>query len=397
MKKAGKFLAVFTTCLFAFSFVLAPTLKLKQEPSLSQFKVEVKNVHLPLLVFDKGQAVKLEKENFRIFEGEKGQDGHIVWVEQVIQSFSRYEDQGIALAVAIDSSESMVPSFNRNGYLEDNKLEQAKNAARALFRSVFREGKDVGMVSEIFYEEVNFLDSKELEKVLDADTPGPRKRGFFFKNSYYSFITKKGEVTAASTSLFIDQNWTDSLRKIEVGIGKAQQAGGSTPLRDAVFNLSGHFSHVSGDLLRVAVVLTDGRDIPDPQNQGEIKINSRTLAEVVSELQNRQVLVYAIGLYQQPAAPWLLASGQAQATDFLEALTKTTGGLAFFENDLTKLNNIFYQIGSMIRNVNFLSYEPTSSKEGERFIKAETGEWDANKNWHKKKHTLFYRQAYYYK
>ena len=32
----------------------------------TQFKVEVKNVHLPLLIFDRGQAIKLNKENFRI-------------------------------------------------------------------------------------------------------------------------------------------------------------------------------------------------------------------------------------------------------------------------------------------------------------------------------------------
>ncbi len=391
MRKDSQFLVstLFLACFLAPNPVLSK--ESEQEPT--QYRVEVKNVHLPLVVFDRGRAVKLNKENFRIFEGEKDPNGQVVWAEQSIQGFSQYDDQAVALAVAIDSSESMAPVFGPNIHLQQDKLEQAKNAARALFRSVFREGKDVGLVSEIFYE-VNFLSSKELEKAFGVNFPNPRKRNFFFKNSYYSFIIKRGDITQASTSLFIDQDWTDKRNKIETGIGKTVQAGGSTPLRDAVFNLAQHFSGVNGDLLRVAVVLTDGQDIPDPQNQDEVKINSHSLAEVISELQSRQVLVYAVGLYQQQPA-WLF--GPDQAADFLEELAKATGGLAFFETDLSRLNDVFYQIGSMIRNVNFLSYEPTSSNEGERLIKVETGEWDTDKKWHKKKHTLFYRQGYYYK
>ena len=153
----------------------------------TQFKVEVKNVHLPLLIFDRGQAIKLNKENFRIFEGEKNVNGQVVWAEQGIVSFSRYEDQAIALAVAIDSSESMIPTFQPNTQLEENKLEQAKNAARSLFQSVFREEKDIGLASEIAYE-VNFLDSGKLEEAFGVNIP----RSFFFRNTYcccYYYVT----------------------------------------------------------------------------------------------------------------------------------------------------------------------------------------------------------------
>jgi len=358
----------------------------------TQFKVEVKNVHLPLLIFDRGQAIKLNKENFRIFEGEKNVNGQVVWAEQGIVSFSRYEDQAIALAVAIDSSESMIPTFQPNTQLEENKLEQAKNAARSLFQSVFREEKDIGLASEIAYE-VNFLDSGKLEEAFGVNIP----RSFFFRNTYFSFIKKYNTVTLASTSLFINQDWTDNLKKIEIGISKANQPGGNTPLRDAAFNLAQHFSHVNGDFLRVAVILTDGLDMPDPQTTGEVKINSHSLAEVISELQNNQVLVYTVGLYQQEPALLFGSNRAVQVTDFLEELAKNTGGLAFFEANLSRLSAVFFKIGAMIRSVNFLSYEPTSNIEGARLIKVETGEWDYNKKWQKKKYTLFHRQGYFYK
>ena len=358
----------------------------------TQFKVEVKNVHLPLLIFDRGQAIKLNKENFRIFEGEKNVNGQVVWAEQGIVSFSRYEDQAIALAVAIDSSESMIPTFQPNTQLEENKLEQAKNAARSLFQSVFREEKDIGLASEIAYE-VNFLDSGKLEEAFGVNIP----RSFFFRNTYFSFIKKYDTVTLASTSLFINQDWTDNLKKIEIGISKANQPGGNTPLRDAAFNLAQHFSHVNGDFLRVAVILTDGLDMPDPQTTGEVKINSHSLAEVISELQNNQVLVYTVGLYQQEPALLFGSNRAVQVTDFLEELAKNTGGLAFFEANLSRLSAVFFKIGAMIRSVNFLSYEPTSNIEGARLIKVETGGWDYNKKWHKKNYTLFHRQGYFYK
>ncbi|MBI2057664.1 MAG: VWA domain-containing protein [Candidatus Yanofskybacteria bacterium] len=388
MRKSLKLCVVSVFCLFSLNTFSAE--KTVQEPT--QFRVEVKNVHLPLLIFDKGQTLKLNKENFRIFEGEKDSGGKVVWTEQNIESFNRYDDQAIALAVAIDSSESMVPTFQSNAQLGENKLEQAKNAARSLFRSVFREEKDVGLASEIAYE-INFLDSDKLQDAFGVNIP----RSFFFRNTYYFLMKKYDTVTLASTNLFINQDWTNNLKDIEIGISKANQAGGNTPLRDAVFNLARHFSHVSGNFLRVAVVLTDGLDIPDPQASGEIKINDHSLAEVISELQNNQVLVYTVGLYQQDPVLIFGSSRAAQVTDFLEELAKTTGGLAFFETDLSRLSDVFFKIGAMIRSVNFLSYEPISNTEGERLIKVEAGEWDTHNKWHKKNYTLFHRQGYFYK
>lgn len=362
-----------------------------------QFKAEVTNVHLPLLIFDNGKLVILAKENFRVFEGEKEKNGKIIWIEQEIENFSRYDDQGIALAVASDSSESMASVFKDGITWQESKLERARNAAKALFKAVFREGKDRGLVSEIFYE-FNRLDLKILRDVLGF-VPTKTNKVFFYKNAYHYFLGNvriNGNVwVLTSTSLFVDQDWTGKLEDIEIGVSKIKESGGATPLRDAVFNLAKHFLLVDRNLFRVAVVLTDGRDIPDPEFEqtGKIKVNAHQLKEVITELQNNQVLVYTVGLYSRPS----LLSGPDPESDFLEELATATGGLAFFETDLSKLDRIFRQIEVAIRNINFVSYIPKSTKDGERFLRVETGEWDAQGEWHKKNYTLFHRKGYFYK
>src|SRR3989344_7566258 len=89
MRKVSKISVVFLFCFLSLGFS-----SVDHDPT--QFKVEVKNVHLPLLIFDKGQAIKLEKDNFRVFEGEKKPDGNVIWTEQNIENLSRYENQAIA-------------------------------------------------------------------------------------------------------------------------------------------------------------------------------------------------------------------------------------------------------------------------------------------------------------
>lgn len=379
--KNNSLVFLFFVLFFAPSFVQVQ----EQQP----FRIEVRNVYLPVLAFDKDRTVALAKENFRIFEGEKRPDGKIVWTEQNIQSFARYEDQPLALAVAVDSSGSMAPLFENGFILQGDKLEQAKNAARVLFRSVFREGKDTGLVSEIFYE-LKYIRLDSLKESLPS-VPNSQQREFFYKQTYSYYVNADKNWARVTSNLFIDQDWTKNLSEIEKGINQIKTSAGLTPLRDASFNLSRHFLLNSGDFLRVAVIITDGLDTPDAANERKLKFSIHSLVEAVAEFQNNQVLVYAVGLYNKS----LFGSGQP--TDFLEKLTKETGGLAFFETNLSKLTDIFQRIGSTIRNANFLGYEPVSNQEGERQIKVEIGEWDAKGKWHKKNYTMFHRKGYFYK
>lgn len=324
-------------------------------------RVEVKEVYLSVLVFDKGKMVNLNKENFRVFEGVKNSNGQVVWVEQNPESLSRYQDQGIALAFALDSSGSMREVFNQGLIVQEDKLTKAKNAAHFLLKTIFRPDKDQGLIAEIFLQ------------------------------NYFRFGRDGRRIyPAVRTSLYIDQEWSSDLLELETGINRIKPTRAATPLRDALFSLARKFSEASGGLLRVAVVLSDGGDTPDTK---DFRINDHQLDEVIAELQNKQVLVYSVGLYQKPSR---FGFGSLER-DVLEETAEATGGMIFFERDLSQLNEIFYGIGELIRQAYFLSYRPKDEQEGSRLIRVKVGEYDSNGKWRERKYNVFHRRAYEYK
>lgn len=345
------------TCFFlVLSIVLFSAVRVKPQ---QVFKVAVKQVYLPVRVFKNDQPLMLAKENFRVWE-------KAVWdqnsdeAEQTIEDFARYDsgELPVALAAAIDSSGSMAAVFSANGIVSGNRLELARNACKELFRSIFREGKDYGLVSEFFLDLWGY-------KVVDG--------------VHYLIVR----------SLFLDQDWTDNLTGIYGGLSKVGPPGGATPMRDAIYELASHFEKMQGEYLRVLVVLSDGLDNP-PTKPGGTVINTKSLTAVVEELQNQQVLVFSIGLY-----PKAIFGGQEP--EVLETIAKETGGEVFFETNLAKLPDIFLEIGDKIRNVNFLSYTPKAETEGPRQIRVEVGKWE-NGKWKKEKGCrLYYRQGYNYK
>lgn len=343
-------------------------------------KVDVKTVNLSVLVFDRDRTVRLGKENFRIFEGVKDAVGQTVWSEQNIESFTRYDEQPIALAVMIDSSGSMGRDRVVSGVSpvtpKADKLEGAKNASVELFHAVFRQGKDKGLVSEFMY----------VYNYLIFEPTFRTRRNFFSDGFYYKFVTttKDNRYALVSTSLLVDQDWTDDLTKIKSGIKKIDEAIGATALRDAAFNLASHFEGVEGDFLRVAVVLSDGLDSDEFQPQ-IVKFNEKILEDVVAEFQNKQVLVYCVGLYQKPSK------------DILGNLAEATGGQAFYEANSSRLTETFFRIGVAVRSVNFVSYTPIDKNPGQRQIRVEVGERDGAGNWQRKNYTVFHRQGYAYK
>ncbi|MDO8495316.1 MAG: VWA domain-containing protein [bacterium] len=326
-------------------------------------RVAVKQVYLQVRAFDHGKSLKLRQENFRIWEEYKNEQGKVEKVEQAVEGFARYESVPMALAVTIDSSGSMGLYTSSAAEVPRNKLELARNASRNLFDSIFREQKDRGLVSEFYFESPRHVD-------------------------------EGGKHLVILTNLTVKQSWTPNLKEIYDGLGKIRRAGGATPIRDSVFNLAQHFREIDGDYLRVAVVLSDGEDAPDSARVGQIKINSHSLEEVIRELQNHQVMVFSIALYNKPMLNIRFGRNRA---DTMQSLAEETGGEAFYETDLSKLSGIFSKIGERIRDVNFLSYIPKSDIEGNRTIKVEVGEWDEKKEWHSQKASLHYRKGYYHK
>lgn len=344
-------------------------------------KVKVRQVYMPVLAYDHGQALTLSAKNCRVFEGLE-QDKKMIWVEQSVDGFIQYDKQPLAVALVDDSTGSMKTVLSDQAVLQGNKLEQAKNASKLFIQSIFRPGQDQAMVSEFFYE-IGFVDSQN-PKIL-AIAPSHTHREFFYRNTYYRFLTlsKDKRWILASTSLRVNQPWTGDLDLLKVAIEKIDNAFGATPLRDALFSLTKEMDKAPSDMVRVAIVLSDGLDIPNA--------NAHSLAETIRELQNHQVLVYGVGFYDRS-----FGAGLPNLPDVLEKTAEATGGFAFFESDPARMMENFFRIGETIRHVNFLSYIPKGREPGERKIKIEVGEWDATGQWHKKNVAVFHRQAYTY-
>lgn len=322
------------------------------------FRAAVKQVYLAVRVFKKGQAVGgLTKENFRVWEITQP-EGKPERIEQSVEDFSSYQDQSIALAVMIDSSESMGDLIRFDTILAHNKLELARLGAKNLLETIFRPGVDRGLTSEF---------SLEVYQV--------------FENERY--VTRV-------TNLLIRQDWTSDLASLVLGLEKITKAGGNTPMRDALFNLAQHCGGVEGRFSRIIVLLSDGEDNPSVFN-GRV-INQHSLPEVIGTLQNQQVMVFGIGVYKKNFQ-WPVLGGP----DFLETVATATGGQAFYSDNGVRLLDVFREIGDMIRDLYFISYTPKSDTEGPRTIEVETGERNEKGDWHKQKVTLFYRKGYIYR
>ena len=296
------------------------------------FRVDVRQVYLPFLPVAKGRVVDgLIREHVRVFENN---------TEQKVLSLTRHAQHPIALALMLDSTGSMRAYYGELISRKD-KLEIVRNAAKDLLRSLFRPGKDVGLVAEFF---------------LDGYSPIP----------------------------YINQDWTNDLVQLERGIASINDASGSTPVRDAAYNLAGKFASIEGTYLRVAVILSDGLDTED---------NTYTLEKAIAQLQRWQVLVYAVGMYKE--LPFMERG--KHSPDVLRKIAEETGGVMFYEANLGHLAEVFRYISDTIRNVYFLSYAPTNNEDGKRVIRVEIGARDAKGKWHRQKATIFHRKGYIYK
>lgn len=301
----------------------------QQEPT---FSVDVRQVYLPFLPIARGKVVEgITVEHVRVFENN---------IEQKVLDVTRYTQHPIALAIMLDSTESMRSHHSKSGSRRD-KLEIARNAAKDLLRSLFRPGKDIGLVAEFF---------------LDGYSPIP----------------------------YINQDWTDNLGRLERGIADINYASGATPVRDAAYNLAEKFAGIKGTYLRVAVILSDGLDTEH---------NAHTLAETVTQLQHCQVLTYGIGMYKERPQQ----KQKKNPPDVLKKIAEETGGVMIFETQLEQIAKTFQRIGNTIRNMYFLNYTPVSDAEGRRNIRMEIGSRNPRDGtWQKKSAVVFHRKGYAY-
>jgi Ca-activated chloride channel family protein len=126
-------------------------------------------------------------------------------------------------------------------------------------------------------------------------------------------------------------------------------ARGSTALYDAVIGSLDHLKKGSKDK-KVLLVVTDGVD----------NASRRTLANAVQEAQRSDALIYSVGVFSDDDIKHNRGD-MKRARRALTELSTSTGGLAFFPENVKDTEAICTQIARDIRNQYTVAYYPTNT------------------------------------
>ncbi|MGH9615269.1 MAG: VWA domain-containing protein [Acidobacteriaceae bacterium] len=149
-----------------------------------------------------------------------------------------------------------------------------------------------------------------------------------------------------SNKAYLDQDFTSKVSALQQGLSHFDPQN-MTAMYDAVVasadELASHAEHQK----QVLIIITDGAD----------DASRLTLAEAVHRVQYLGgPVVYSIGLLFGDDKP-----EAQQARDDLEALSRDTGGIAYFPDSLQDVDEIAAEIALDIRNQYTIGYHPTRS------------------------------------
>ena len=141
---------------------------------------------------------------------------------------------------------------------------------------------------------------------------------------------------------YLDQDFTSDPHLLEAALHQTS-ARGTTALYDAVVASAVHLQNNPRLQKKVLLVVTDGQD----------NMSRETLQEAIRRLQpNRGLTVYAIGLTDEGFT--------RKAHDALYDLAVTTGGVAYFPQDLEEVDNITRTVAHDIRSQYTLAFRPAN-------------------------------------
>lgn len=141
---------------------------------------------------------------------------------------------------------------------------------------------------------------------------------------------------------YLDVDLTNDLKKLEEGVARIDSRGG-TAMRDAI-DLSMDYLRTKGKRdKKVIVVITDGND----------NASDTTLEKLVEKAQQREVLVYTIGLLNEEEKREAKRARRA-----LDAVTKATGGVSYYPNHVEDVEKFALKVAHDIRNQYVLAYSP---------------------------------------
>ncbi len=144
---------------------------------------------------------------------------------------------------------------------------------------------------------------------------------------------------------YLDQDFTNDLRKLKEALEKIDARGG-TALYDAVVASADHLKQNARLEKKVIFVVTDGED----------NASSETLEQAVKQLQQENgPSIYAIGILGDEEHP-------KRAKKALQILAERTGGIAFFPKTLDEVDAISKTIANDIRNQYAIGYKPSNPK-----------------------------------
>jgi len=142
---------------------------------------------------------------------------------------------------------------------------------------------------------------------------------------------------------FEDTPFTNDIKKMEEGLRRIDSRGG-TAMRDAVSMTIDRVKEAAKKDKKVLLIVTDGND----------NLSNISLERLVEKAHTSEIVIYAIGLLNDEDR------GEAKkAQRALNALTKASGGLAYYPKAVDKVQAIAQQVAHEIRNQYVMAYTPS--------------------------------------
>jgi VWFA-related protein len=145
--------------------------------------------------------------------------------------------------------------------------------------------------------------------------------------------------------LDLDKDFTSSIPELKEALERIDSRG-STALYDAVIGSLDHVQKGTKDK-KVLLVITDGED----------NTSHTSLEKAIKEIQKTDTVIYTIGLLSQESR-----KSAKRAKRALEEMARSSGGLAFFPENLVDVRTICQQVARDIRNQYTLAYYPTNTQ-----------------------------------
>jgi Ca-activated chloride channel homolog len=142
------------------------------------------------------------------------------------------------------------------------------------------------------------------------------------------------------------QDFTHDIHQLESAL--KFETGGATAMRDALLLGVDHLKRLAANEKKVLLVVTDGED-----NSSFEELN-----RLVRVAQQRDILIYAIGLLSEESE-----RSAARAKKDLDSLTLATGGEVFYPRELSEVDEIARHVARDLRNQYTIAYSPADEKQ----------------------------------